>query len=53
MEVARVPGTRRKPGWMGPHFDGLRSWLLERGYTPGSIKHVRTLAGAVGAMDGE
>jgi integrase len=40
--------TRRKPGWMGMHIDGLRAWLLERGYTPGSIKHVLTLAGQLG-----
>lgn len=43
-----MSGTRRKPGWMGPYVDGLRSWLLERGYTPGSIKHVLTLAGQLG-----
>lgn len=40
--------TRRKPGWMGPYIDGLRAWLLERGYTPGSIKQVLTLAGQLG-----
>jgi len=32
--------TRRKPGWMGMHIEGLRAWLLERGYTPGSTKYV-------------
>jgi hypothetical protein len=40
--------TRRKPGWMGMYIDGLRAWLLERGYTPGSIKHILTLAGQLG-----
>jgi site-specific recombinase XerD len=40
--------TRRKPGWMGPYIESLRAWLLERGYTPGSIKHVLTLAGQLG-----
>jgi hypothetical protein len=40
--------TRRKPGWMGMYIDGLRVWLLERGYTPGSIKHIFTLAGQLG-----
>ena len=33
---------------MGPYVDGLRSWLLERGYTPVSINHVLTLAGQLG-----
>ncbi|QSB12837.1 tyrosine-type recombinase/integrase [Natronosporangium hydrolyticum] len=40
--------TRRKPGWMGPYIESLRAWLLERGYAPGSIKHVLTLAGQLG-----
>lgn len=40
--------TRRKPGWMGTYIESLRVWLLERGYTPGSIKHVLTLAGQLG-----
>jgi site-specific recombinase XerD len=33
---------------MGPYIEGLRGWLLERGYTPGGIKHVLTLAGQLG-----
>jgi site-specific recombinase XerD len=33
---------------MGPYIDGLRAWLLERGYTPSSVKHVLTLAGRLG-----
>jgi hypothetical protein len=33
---------------MGPYVDGLRAWLLERGYTPGSIKQILTLAGQLG-----
>jgi hypothetical protein len=33
---------------MGPYIDGLRGWLLERGYTPGSIKQILTLAGQLG-----
>lgn len=44
-----MAGTpRRKPGWMGPYVEGLRAWLLERGYTPGSIKLILTLAGQLG-----
>jgi hypothetical protein len=30
---------------MGTYIESLRTWLLECGYTPGSIKHVLTLAG--------
>lgn len=33
---------------MGTYIESLRTWLLERGYTPGSIKHVLTLAGQLG-----
>lgn len=40
--------TRRKPGGMGTYIKSLRVWLLERGYTPSSIKHVLTLAGQLG-----
>jgi hypothetical protein len=40
--------TRRKPGWMGPYIESLHAWLLERGYRPGRIKHVLTLAGQLG-----
>jgi hypothetical protein len=40
--------TRRKPGWMGTCIESLRVWLLERGYTSDSIKHVVTLAGQMG-----
>jgi hypothetical protein len=32
-----VSWTRRKPGRMGPHVDGFHAWLLERGYTPGTV----------------
>jgi hypothetical protein len=38
--------TRRKPGWLDMYIDGLRAWFLERGYTPGSIKQILTLAGS-------
>lgn len=43
-----MAGTRRKPGRMGPHIDGLRARLLELGYTPGSIKQILTLVGQLG-----
>jgi hypothetical protein len=33
---------------MGTYIEGLRAWLLERGYTPGSIKLILTLAGQLG-----
>lgn len=33
---------------MGTYIESLRTWLLERGYTPGSVKHVLTLAGQLG-----
>jgi hypothetical protein len=49
MEAITMAGTtRRKPGWMGMHIEGLRTWLLERGYTLGSIKLILTLAGQLG-----
>jgi hypothetical protein len=33
---------------MGMDIESLRVWLLQRGYTPGSIKHVLTLARQLG-----
>lgn len=49
MEALTMTGTtRRKPGWMGMHIEGLRAWLLERGYTPGGIKPILTLAEQLG-----
>jgi site-specific recombinase XerD len=43
-----MAGTRRKPGRMGPHIDGLRDWLLQRGYTPGSVRQILKLVGHLG-----
>jgi hypothetical protein len=50
-----MPGTRRKPGRMGPHIDGLRNRLLELGYTLGSVRQILKLVAIWGdgwAMDG-
>jgi hypothetical protein len=33
---------------MGPYIEGLRARLLERSYTPGSIKQILTLAVQLG-----
>jgi site-specific recombinase XerD len=43
-----MSGTRRKPGRMGPHIDGLRDRLLELGYTAGSIREILKLVGHLG-----
>ena len=43
-----MAGTRRKPGRMGPHVDGFRAWLLERGYTPGTVRNMLKVVGQLG-----
>ncbi|RPF26014.1 site-specific recombinase XerD [Georgenia muralis] len=43
-----MSGTRRKPGQLGPHVEGYRSWLAQRGYTPGTIRNMLKDLGRVG-----
>lgn len=43
-----MAGTRRKPGRMGPHVDGFKAWLLERGYSPGTVRNMLKAAGQLG-----
>lgn len=43
-----MSGTRRKPGRMGPHIEGLEAWLLELGYTPGTVRGLLKIAGHLG-----
>jgi len=43
-----MAGTRRKPGRMGPHIDGFGGWLLEAGYTPGTVRNILKVAGHLG-----
>ena len=31
--------SRLEPGRLGPFVEGYRAWLLERGYSPGSVEH--------------
>lgn len=43
-----MSGTRRKPGRMGPHIEGFRAWLLEAGYTPGTVRGILKTVGQLG-----
>jgi integrase len=43
-----MPGTRRKPGRLGPYVEGYRSWLLELGYSPLTVTHSLTALGHLG-----
>jgi site-specific recombinase XerD len=43
-----MPGTRRKPGPLGPHMEGYRSRLLELGYSPLTVTHSLTALGHLG-----
>jgi site-specific recombinase XerD len=40
--------TRRKPGLLGPHVEGYRSWLAGRGYTPDTVRNMLKDLGQVG-----
>jgi hypothetical protein len=35
-----MSGTRRKAGQLGPQVEGYRSWLAQRGYTPGTARNM-------------
>jgi hypothetical protein len=43
-----MAGTRRKPGLLGPHVDGYRAWLAERGYTSPTVRNMLKDLGHVG-----
>ncbi len=43
-----MSGTRRKPGRMGPFIDGFEAWLLELGYTPGTVRGALKVVGQLG-----
>jgi site-specific recombinase XerD len=43
-----MAGTRRKPGRIGPHVDGFQAWLLELGYTPGTVRNMLKVVGQLG-----
>lgn len=43
-----MSGTRRKPGLLGPQVEGYRTWLVQRGYTPGTIRNMLKDLGRVG-----
>ena len=43
-----MSGTRRKPGRLGPFVEGYRSWLLELGYTPQTVRLMLKDLGSLG-----
>lgn len=43
-----MSGTRRKPGRLGGHVEGYRSWLEQRGYTPLTVTNMLKDLGQVG-----
>lgn len=40
--------SRRRPGRMGPHVAGFGAWLLEQGYTPGTVRCELKVVGRLG-----
>ena len=49
-----ISGTRRKPGRLGPFVEDYRVWLLELGYTPGTVRGMLKVLGQLGRwMDSE
>ena len=40
--------ARRRPGRMGPHVAGFEAWLLEQGYTPGTVRGELKVVGRLG-----
>lgn len=43
-----MSGTRRKPGGLGPQVEGYRAWLVQRGYTPSTVRNMLKEFGQVG-----
>lgn len=43
-----MSGTRRKPGSLGPFVEGYRVWLVELGYTPGTVRGMLRVLGQLG-----
>jgi site-specific recombinase XerD len=43
-----MAGTRRKPGRMGAHIDGLREWLVGASYTPHTVRNMLKDVGRLG-----
>lgn len=43
-----MAGTRRKPARMGQHVDGFQAWLLELGYSPGTVRGMLKVVGQLG-----
>lgn len=43
-----MAGLRRRPGVLGPHYEGYRSWLEVRGYTPLTVQSLLKELGQVG-----
>lgn len=40
--------SKRKPGALGPHVEGFESYLLGRGYTPGTVRGQMKVLGHLG-----
>jgi site-specific recombinase XerD len=43
-----MSGTRRKAGQLGPQVEGYRAWLIQRGYTPTTVRNMLKDLGQVG-----
>ncbi len=43
-----MSGTRRKPGQLGAHVDGYRSYLLSLGYTSETVRGQLKVLGQLG-----
>ena len=43
-----MAGRRRKAGLLGPQVEGYRTWLAQRGYTPGTVQNMLEDLGQVG-----
>ena len=43
-----MAGTRRKPGRLAPFVASYRTWLMESGYTSGTIRNTLKVLGGLG-----
>jgi site-specific recombinase XerD len=43
-----MSGPRREAGQLGPQVEGYQAWLIQRGYTPGTVRNMLKDLGQVG-----
>jgi hypothetical protein len=46
-----MAGSRRQAALLGPQVEGYRNWLLQRGYTPATVRNMLKVLGQLGGVE--